>query len=121
MCQLPLIDPHMYIYIYRYHLIEDPPPNEEVAARLVQRPDDTEVSVKEKITAYRVPTEGLLGHKHENHCAPRRSHTAFVTACVCCVHAIDTWGDIRRDVAGNLDATAAVKAALDTMKPDKGD
>ncbi len=48
-----------------YHLEYNPPEDEEVAARLVQRDDDTEETVKERLRVYRENTKPVLEYYEE--------------------------------------------------------
>ena len=43
-----------------YHLEDSPPPNQEVAGRLIQRSDDTKEKVAERLKAYRSSMSGVL-------------------------------------------------------------
>ena len=48
-----------------YHLEYNPPEDEAVEARLVQRDDDTEETVKERLRVYRENTEPVIDHYEE--------------------------------------------------------
>ncbi|MCU4741482.1 adenylate kinase [Natronoglomus mannanivorans] len=48
-----------------YHLEYNPPEDEDVEERLVQRDDDTEETVKERLRVYRESTEPVIEHYEE--------------------------------------------------------